>query len=35
MAGLQTWLRSRTRRDAAALVAVGGVLMLTLGLVNL
>ncbi len=35
MAGLQTWLRSRTRRDAAALVAVGGVLMLTLGMVNL
>ena len=35
MAGLQTWLRSRTRRDAAALVAVGGALMLMLGLVNL
>jgi hypothetical protein len=35
MAGLQTWLRSRSRRDAAALVAAGGSFMLVLGLTNL
>lgn len=35
MAALQSWLRSRSRRDAALLVAAGGCLMLTLGLSNL
>ncbi len=35
MAALQTWLRSRSRRDAAALVGVGGGFMLMLGLTNL
>ncbi len=35
MAALQTWLRSRSRRDAAALMAVGGGFMLMLGLSNL
>ncbi|KCJ24703.1 hypothetical protein W017_01947 [Mycobacterium tuberculosis TB_RSA107] len=34
MAALQSWLRSRSRRDAALLVAAGGCLMLTLGLSN-
>ncbi|OBH41280.1 GAP family protein [Mycobacterium mantenii] len=32
MVALQTWLRSRTQRDIAALIAAGGVAMLALGL---
>jgi len=35
MAALQTWVRSRSRRDAAALVGAGGSFMLMLGLANL
>ncbi|MGO9383173.1 MAG: GAP family protein [Mycobacterium sp.] len=35
MAALQTWLRSRSHRDAAVLVAAGGCLMLVLGLTQL
>ncbi|HKI39691.1 MAG: GAP family protein [Mycobacterium sp.] len=35
MAALHTWLRSRSRRDAAALVGVGGGFMLMLGLTSL
>jgi hypothetical protein len=34
MAALQAWLRSRSYRDVAVLVAVGGCLMLALGLSN-
>ncbi len=34
-AALQTWLRSRNRRDVASLVAAGGVFMLALGLASL
>ncbi len=34
-AALQTWLRSRSRRDVAVLVGAGGCFMLTLGLTNL
>ncbi len=35
MAALQTWLRSRSRRDVAALLGAGGGVMLMLGLANL
>ena len=35
MAALQTWVRSRGRRDVAALVGAGGSFMLMLGLTNL
>lgn len=35
MIALQTWLRSRTQRDVAALIAAGGTLMLALGLTSL
>lgn len=35
MAALQTWLRSRSCRDVAALMATGGSLLLALGLTNL
>jgi len=35
MAALQTWLRSRSHRDVAVLVAAGGCLMLVLGLTKL
>ena len=35
MAALQVWLRSRSHRDVAVLVAAGGCLMLALGLSNL
>lgn len=34
MTGLQEWLRSRSHRDVAVLVAAGGCLMLALGLSN-
>ncbi|OSC41472.1 GAP family protein [Mycobacterium decipiens] len=34
MAGLQSWLRSRSRHNVALLVAVGGCFMLALGLSN-
>jgi hypothetical protein len=35
MAALHTWLRSRPRRDVAAMVAAGGCLMLALGVIRL
>ncbi|OBJ06904.1 GAP family protein [Mycobacterium sp. 1465703.0] len=35
MVALQTWLRSRTQRDVAALIAASGTLMLALGLTSL
>lgn len=35
MVALQTWLRSRTRGDIAALIATGGAAMLALGLTSL
>jgi len=35
MAALQVWLRSRSHRDVAVLIAAGGCLMLALGLSNL
>jgi hypothetical protein len=35
MAALQAWLRSRSHRDAAVLVAAGGCFMLVLGFSSL
>jgi hypothetical protein len=35
IAGLQTWLRSRSHRDVAVLVAASGCFILMLGLTNL